>query len=67
MALLVLGMKCKICGKKLEDRNNLLLFPPFGSNENDPLRFFSDGAFHHDCVAKHPLGARVQALLKDIY
>jgi hypothetical protein len=65
MALFISGKTCKICQKPIENQDDLILFPAFVSNENDPLRLFSDGAFHKTCFLKHPLAGRAEAQLQN--
>lgn len=61
MALVVFGMKCPLCGQPLEKGDELVTFPPFVANELDPLRIFSDGAFHSHCFHASPLSAAALA------
>ena len=56
MAIVLRGKsKCSICGKVLEEGQEIVMFSPFVSNEMDPLWMFSDAAFHASCFQEHPL------------
>ncbi|MGE5417560.1 MAG: hypothetical protein ACM3UZ_12560 [Acidobacteriota bacterium] len=63
MALIFLGMTCTICGKPINDLEDIVAFSDFVANKIDPLYMFSDAAFHRECFEKHPLAE--QALLRD--
>lgn len=55
MAMTILGKSsCGLCGRLLLRGEGIASFPPFVSNEADPLHFFSDRAFHEDCFAADP-------------
>jgi hypothetical protein len=57
MAILLRGMtKCKVCGKVIEEGDEVVLFPHFVLNEADPLYALSDAACHRNCVNGDPLG-----------
>lgn len=57
MAIVVLAStKCPLCGKVLQNKADLYLFPPMIANTNDPLYIFSDAAVHLSCLKMHPLG-----------
>lgn len=66
MAIIVDGMKCPLCGKPLEEWQQIVAFSPFVNNERDPLWVFSDGAFHAQCFLNHPLAEKAQARQKEI-
>jgi hypothetical protein len=56
MALLFLDLSiCGICGHVLRREEELVAFPPFEGNEQDPMYFFSDAGFHAACFLTHPL------------
>ena len=58
MAILLCGKsKCAICGLIIEEDDPVFMFSAFFINEHPELELFNDGAFHYDCVLKHPLGA----------
>jgi hypothetical protein len=66
MALLLFGMsKCPLCGQVIEQGQSTWSFPAFVLNELDPCFFFSDGAFHEQCVLKHKLGAYVHQRVEE--
>src|SRR4051812_796785 len=60
MAVVVNGTPCAICGRPITGQD-LMLFPPFVTNQNDALWPFSDNAFHTECLSRHPLRQRAQA------
>jgi hypothetical protein len=39
----------------MADTSEVIGFPAFIANKKDPLQIFSDGAFHRQCVDRHPL------------
>lgn len=41
----------------------LRTLPPLGGNRRDPIWPLSDGAFHEECFAAHPLADTVERLL----
>jgi len=55
MAIVVPGARCKICGKPMEQTDDLVGFPSFVVETDNPLNFFSDAAFHRNCLKEHPL------------
>ena len=56
MALIFLDLStCGICGNVLRKEEELVAFPPFEGNEQDPMYFFSDTGFHAACFLNHPL------------
>src|SRR5437016_4751198 len=55
MAIIVPGMKCPLCDRPIAETDNIIAFPAFVSNHADPLWEFSDGVFHEECFAHHPL------------
>jgi hypothetical protein len=61
MALVIIGRSaCNICGELIKSGQNYIGFPPFVSNEKDPLHCFSDAAVHEECLAKHSLASEVR-------
>lgn len=63
MALFVEGTECPLCGRPIYRNQEPILFPPFVSNQADPLWLFSDGVFHSDCFLRHPLADSALARL----
>ena len=62
MAILLRGKTvCTLCGKPIVENQEAVGFPPFVSNELDPLQIFSDGAFHASCFWGHPLAMQAEA------
>jgi hypothetical protein len=62
MAIVLLGKtNCALCGKLLEEGQEIVSFSPFVSNELDPLGPFSDTAFHSHCFHHHPLSVEATA------
>lgn len=54
MAIIIEGRsKCKICGNTMNSKENLIAFPRFVINENDPLYFFYGEVFHKECFFNH--------------
>lgn len=67
MATVILGRtKCGICGLILDRSEDVTAFPPFVTNERDPMRLFHDNAFHTQCVTQHPLARRVEHTLANL-
>jgi hypothetical protein len=67
MAILVRGStRCPICGEIIAENDPATAFPPFVSNERDPLFFFSDAAFHERCLDDHPDGAAARKLAAEV-
>ena len=62
MAIIIRGKsKCTLCGKFLEEGQEVVAFSPFVGNELDPLWVFSDAGFHADCFHQHPLSGEAKA------
>lgn len=60
MALVILGEStCPLCLKVMENGNEIIGFPAFVINDNDPLLGFNDSTFHRSCFALHPLASAV--------
>ena len=57
--------RCRVCGERLIDAGDALTLPPVVGNEADPLWALGGGAFHKECIYKHPLGSAALALLKE--
>lgn len=56
MAIVIRGKtKCSICEKTIEEGQEIIAFPSFTSDSNDPLLLFSDSAFHKLCFENHSL------------
>lgn len=59
MALIFYSVtECPICGKVLNENEDIIAFPAFMSNMKDDLFFFNDAGFHRSCVMKHPFGMK---------
>ena len=56
--------KCGICGKVIKKGEDIVGFPHFARDKNDPLFYFSDGGFHEACFLSHPLKDKVLAAVK---
>jgi hypothetical protein len=69
VALVVDGMKCSLCGEAMwhSKGDRITAFPPFVSNALDPISIFDDGAFHEECVRRHPLGSQALARTKYLF
>lgn len=62
MAIIIRGSsKCSLCGKVIEDGQDVVAFSPFVGNELDPLWIFNDRGFHRACFEAHPLAGEAQA------
>jgi hypothetical protein len=66
MAIFVPGMLCSISGRAIWSASDAVLFPPFVSNEADPLHIFSDAVVHVDAFRKHPLASQVKARCEEL-
>jgi hypothetical protein len=53
---------CKICGKVIENNDDIIAFPPIISNSKDPLYLFHDAAFHLKCFNSHPNANRMRTV-----
>jgi len=61
MALFIPGKtRCPICELPIKEEDDLIAFPPFIGDASDPLWMFSDGTFHYQCLARHPLAAEAE-------
>lgn len=62
MAIILLGKTiCAICGGPINEGDGVNGFPAFVLNEADALYQFSDGAFHAECLERHPLRNAIAA------
>jgi hypothetical protein len=43
-----------LCGKVIEEGQEVTMFQAFVTNELDPLRVFDDGVFHRNCFVQQP-------------
>ncbi|PWV55755.1 hypothetical protein [Chitinophaga sp. S165] len=60
MAILIEGQsECVICKCKLQEFEDIIMFPPLISNINDRIYPFSDSGVHKKCLTRHPLAADV--------
>lgn len=67
MALIILGKsKCGFCGAVIEEGQALSGFPPFVSNELDPLSVFNDAAFHTECLNNHPFAGKARKRCEEL-
>ena len=55
MALAIPGMLCKICQNPLQMGDKIYNFPPFVSNDLDPIVIFNDTLTHQECGKDNPL------------
>ncbi|KIA97325.1 hypothetical protein OA93_15490 [Flavobacterium sp. KMS] len=69
MAIIIEGRsKCKICGMTMSSQEELIAFPRFTINENDPLYFFYDRVFHKECFLSHSKKKNlIEKLIRDGY
>lgn len=54
-------MRCVISGRTIGSVDDAVMFPPFVSNQADPLFVFSDAVVHAEAFRRHPLAAAAQA------
>ena len=67
MAIVIRGKtKCQFCGKPIAEGQEVVSFPNFVANQMDPLRMFSDGAFHAECFYSHPLAQKAQSRYDEV-
>lgn len=64
MSIFLEGAVCKICQKPMFAHQKIVSFPPFVSNELDPIWLFNDRSFHSECVDNHAYGQAAQDRLK---
>jgi hypothetical protein len=62
MAIVIRGSSlCPLCGNPMLASEDLILFPPFVSNEADPLWKFNDSGFHRICFERDPLSGKAES------
>ena len=61
MAIYIPGIRCSLCGRVIPAGDDAVMFPPFVSNQADPLYVFNDGVFHVACFGGHALAEAAQA------
>lgn len=67
MAVIIEGKTvCPLCGKTINEGQEVVAFSHFVPNELDPIWMFSDGAFHATCFYEHPLAEKAQARWREI-
>jgi hypothetical protein len=67
MAIVIRGdTTCQFCEKVIEEGQEVISFANFVANEADPLRVFSDGAFHAKCFYRHPLAQDAQSRCAEV-
>ena len=64
MALFIPGMKCPICQQPILGDHSRRLFPPFITDEKDPLYVFHDATVHEECFQRHPLASQALERLR---
>jgi hypothetical protein len=68
MAIVILGKTvCPICNRVIEDEKQVVSFPPFVTNELDPLILFHDSALHEECFRRHPLATAATKRLEEMH
>ena len=66
MAIFVAGTRCPLCGQAIQSVVDAVMFPPFVSNQADPLFVFNDAAIHAACFRNHPLADVAQARYEEL-
>lgn len=67
MAIIIKGSSvCPLCGQIIKESDEIISFPPFISDELDPLSEFSDTGFHSGCFRQHPLSENAEKCYRDI-
>lgn len=57
MAIIFRGKsQCPICNEIMNESDEIVLFPPFIQNVNDPFYIFNDAGIHESCLLKSKLG-----------
>jgi hypothetical protein len=57
MAIIITGKsRCPICNEIINESDDIVMFPPFIQNVNDPFYIFNDAGVHSSCLLKHQLG-----------
>jgi hypothetical protein len=59
--------KCSVCGKLLDEIDEVEMFPSFVSNVNDPLFIFSDRGVHVSCLNTHILVDEIRYYRDEFY
>ena len=66
MGMTFLGLsKCVLCGRVLQEGEDLHGFPAFVSNESDPLYRYSDAGLHTACLEADPLGMAATRFIEE--
>ena len=65
MAIYVSGQPCVICGHSITADDQRVLFPPFTTNDRDPMLRFSDAIVHQSCLVKYPDLERLKRRVAD--
>lgn len=55
---------CPICQKVIRSGDEVVGFPHFCGDPNNPLYFFTDTGFHKSCFLNHPLRDEVMAAVE---
>ena len=63
MAIFFPGMKCPLCGERIERDQGRRLFPPFVRNSLDSLYVFHDATVHEECLANDLRIKRLEDIL----
>jgi len=67
MAIIIKGTSvCPLCGQVIKESDEIVSFPPFISDELDPLFEFSDTGFHSSCFRQHPLSENAESCYREI-
>ena len=67
MALVILGKTiCHLCGRVIEEGDEIESFPPMAVDAADPLADFSDAGVHRECLENDPRGRAASALLEEV-
>jgi hypothetical protein len=66
MAIFIPEMICSISGQAIESVENAMIFPPFLTNEADPLFVFSDAVIELKVFKDHQLAADALNRLKEV-
>jgi hypothetical protein len=68
MAIIISNQSiCRICGRVINDDEEVVGFPRLVYSEDDRLHFFSDAGFHRQCFLNHPDKDKVWERLKELY
>lgn len=57
--------QCGLCGHSIRDRDEIISFWAFVSNQADPLWIFSDKAFHRSCFLANPYAELALSVYED--